>query len=250
MMYLKICIFFTLFITILGKQIPPSSLKARPMLHNSNNAVQFDKEDVQKALHEMLQKVDAAITKAQDVVNSAFNTVLEKVSELEKSANVEIDKVLAPFRKELDDLIAKAEEKGIDISGCEYIVTDFGNIPSNLTSDLENCLNKQVVQAQNYVNDILNNMKKIVEDLDTINQQIDDCSGNVFSQAKCYAKLLATIAEDAVTIPAKIAEDATKTVALITGLLENLEICAINELKDAGKDAAKDIAEFTLCAAL
>ncbi|XP_066253441.1 uncharacterized protein [Euwallacea similis] len=249
-MFFKICIFFTLFITILGKQIPPSPLVARPLLHNSDDAVQSGKDDVKKALHEMLQKVDAAITTAQDAVNSAFNTVLAKVSELEASANGEIDKVLAPFKKELDDLVEKAKEKGIDITDCEYIVTDFGNIPSNLTSDLENCLNKQVVQAQKYVNDILDNLKKIVEDLDAIDQQIDECSGNVIAKAKCYAKLAETIAEDAVKVPAKIAEDATKTVALITGLLDNLEICAVNELKNAGKDATEDIAEFTLCAAL
>jgi len=213
--------------------------------------------------------IDKAITQAQEALNKAVEELQSKSAELEGKAKTELDKILKPLRIKLDDLIAQANDKGkttlpqkknkkktknkkgLDVSECQKYVDDFTNTPDNLVHNLLDCFNQQLTQAQGYVNNALDNAKKLEQDLATIDGEIDKCGEKKkWKEAECYAKLVKKIAEDTSKAPQHIVEDVGKMVVLIGNLVPNLEACFMLQVTNGGKDAAKDVVDFALCAAL
>ncbi|CAG9761387.1 unnamed protein product [Ceutorhynchus assimilis] len=177
-------------------------------------------------------------------------TVVTLVVLYQGKASAELDKVLKPLREKLDDLVDKAKAKGFDVAKCQNYVDDFSQTPNTLAQDLIECTNKQISKAQDLVNDALNRSKAIEQDLNTIDADIDNCHGNAWKQAKCYANILERIEKDTKDAPAKILADVTQVTELVTDLLPHLEDCSVEELKHSGEQAAKDVAEFAICAAV
>ncbi|XP_030757790.1 uncharacterized protein LOC115883569 [Sitophilus oryzae] len=208
------------------------------------------KDEAKKAFHELMDVIDKALTSAQTALDKAVEEVKAEAAELEGKANSELDKVLEPLRTKLNDLVAEATAKGFDVSTCQSYVDGFSNVPDQLVTDLGECITTQVEKAQGYVNDALTSIKKIEEDLNTIDSDIDNCGGNEFKKIKCYAKIIEEIEKDTKDAPAHIAEDVTKATALVTEIVPILEQCFTDKLKKAGDDATKDVADFAICAAL
>ncbi|CAG9761388.1 unnamed protein product [Ceutorhynchus assimilis] len=220
------------------------------VLYQPFGAEASTKDDVKKAFHSLMAEIDRVLTQAQDALNKALDKVKAKATELEGKASAELDKVLKPLREKLDDLVAKAKAKGFDVAKCQNYVDDFSQTPNTLAQDLIECINKQISKAQDLVNDALNRSKAIEQDLNTIDADIDNCHGNAWKQAKCYAKILERIEKDTKDAPAKILADVTQVTELVTDLLPHLEDCSVEELKHSGEQAAKDVAEFAICAAV
>lgn len=218
--------------------------------YGKNNQYGDTKDDLEKAFHELMDLVDAALTTAEDTLNAALQVVKDEASELEADANSQLDEILDPLRTKLNDLIQKAKDLGIDVTKCQSYVDDFDNIPDKLVTDLGGCITTQVEKAEKYVTDAIDNIKKIEQDLNSIDTEIDDCSGNIFEEVECYAKLAIKIADDTVQVPAKIAADVAAAKALVVGIVPILEACLTGKVSDAGTQAAKDVADFAVCAAL
>ncbi|ENN78370.1 uncharacterized protein LOC109536196 [Dendroctonus ponderosae] len=208
------------------------------------------KDDAKKAFHELMEVIDKALTDAQKTLDKAVEQFQAAAANLEDKAKAELDTTLEPLRKKLDDLVNKAKENGFDISKCQNYIDDFSNTPDNLVNNLVGCINTQVTDAQKAVTDALNQMKQIEEDLNTIDTDIDNCSGSKWTQAKCYAKIIAKIAKDTKDAPEKIVADVGKVTLLISNLIPALEDCFTSKLKKAGTDAAEDVAKFGICAAV
>lgn len=133
---------------------------------------------------------------------------------------------------------------------CQKYVTDFSNTPNNFLEKAVKCVTDLVVEARDDVNKALESAKQIEQDLNTIDTDIDNCNGNKWKQAKCFAKIIEKIAKDTKEAPQKIIENAGKVVNLIATFVPRVEACILDKLKGAGKDAAEDVAEFAICAAI
>ncbi|KAF7284885.1 uncharacterized protein LOC143193553 [Rhynchophorus ferrugineus] len=208
------------------------------------------KDEAKKAFHHLMEAIDKALTEAQTALNKAMDKVHEKATELEGKANVEIDKVLSPLRKKLDDLVSKAKQKGFDVTKCQSYVNHFSNTPDQLAHDLIECINSQVQKAQDNINDALNNAKKIEEDMNSIDAEIDNCGGNKWKKIKCYAKIIEKIAKDTKDAPEKIMADVTNTTLLVANIIPILEDCFTKKIKEAGDNALKDVKDFAVCVAI
>lgn len=134
---------------------------------------------------------------------------------------------------------------------CKKYLDDFSYTPDQLVHNLLDCFNQQLTQAQSYVNNALDNAKKMERDLNSLDGDIDKCAEKKkWKQAECYAKLTEKIAEDTKSAPQHIIEDAQKTANLVMNLVPNLEACFLQQVKNAEKGATKDVTDFALCAAV
>lgn len=139
---------------------------------------------------------------------------------------------------------------GFDVSKCQSYVDHFTNTPDQLVTDLIECINTQVQKAQHYVDDALNNIKKIEEDLNSIDSDIDNCGGNKWHQLKCYAEIVKKIAKVTKEAPQHIIEDVAKATALVSTIVPVLEECFTSKIKQAGKNALSDVKQFAVCVAI
>jgi len=218
---------------------------------SGNSAVPVaGKEDVKRIFHQLMDIIDRTLTVAQNSLNKALDKVKEKATDLEGKATKEADKILAPLRKKLDDLINKAKAAGFDITKCQPIIDDFSNIPNTLVHDLANCINSPVKQAQDIANNAFDYLKNIQRELNSIDSEIDNCGGNVIQKAFCYGNIIKKIAKIIKEAPAEIMNHVAKATELITKLIPTLEDCFVNGLKDAGVNATNDVTKFAMCAAV
>ncbi|XP_050301324.1 uncharacterized protein LOC126739609 [Anthonomus grandis grandis] len=208
------------------------------------------KDEAKSALEKLLAVIDKALTEAQSTLDKAMTTVNEKVTEVTSSAKGELDKVLEPLQTKLDDLVATATAAGFDVTLCQDYIDKFSNIPNDMVDNLGSCITAQVSKAQSYVDDALNNAKAMETSIASLDTDIDNCSGNAIKKAKCYAKIIEEIAKDTSSAPQHIVEDVAKATALVTEIIPTLETCSINQVKKAGEDAAEDVANFAICAAV
>ncbi|KAF7284884.1 uncharacterized protein LOC143194166 [Rhynchophorus ferrugineus] len=223
------------------------------LMHQSlatEGELQSSKDEAKKAFHKLMEAIDKALTEAEAALDKAMEEVQAKATELEGKAVAELDKTLDPLREKLNNLIAEATEKGVDMSKCQSYVDQFTNTPDQLVVDLIECINTQVQKAQSYVDDALNNAKKIEEDMNSIDSDIDNCDGNKWHEIKCYAEIVEKIAKDTKEAPQHIAEDVAKATALVTEIIPILEDCFTSKIKKAGEDALKDVKDFAVCVAI
>lgn len=210
-----------------------------------NQMVESTKDDVIKAFYEFIVIKE---TQAQDALNKAAEAVKAKAVELETLAKGQLEKILDPLRNKLNNLMIKAKVEGIDISKCQPYVDKLSHTPDDVTHNLIDCSSQQMEKARNYVNDALNNIRKI-EQIVKSYPEIEKCDGSNWKQAVCYAKLLEKIIVDSEEATLHIAEDIAKVTALIAATVPTLEACFATQLTKAGIDATKFVIDFAVCAA-
>ncbi|XP_060520181.1 uncharacterized protein LOC132698237 [Cylas formicarius] len=207
------------------------------------------KDEVKKLYNELLEYMGTAISNANSTLNEALDLIKQEATQLETSAKESIQGALDSFQKEIDEINAKAKEKGINLEKCAKYETQFKELPDTLMDELLQCVNSQISTAQGYITDGMNRAQAIQTDLASVGDEIDNC-GSGLKQITCLAKLSAKIESDIVESPKKISDDVTKTKELIQNLGPNIENCATGSVEKVPGQAGDIVKQFALCAAL
>ncbi|KAG5868216.1 hypothetical protein JTB14_031173 [Gonioctena quinquepunctata] len=205
--------------------------------------------DVDKLLRKLREEVDEALVKAQKVLDDAKAKINELAQKGENTARDAMRDTEQKLKEQLDVLKEKAKKAGVNIDSClGEDENKLINLPNDFSDDMVHCVSDTINQGIGYAQDALNKIKKIVDDVENLKQEIKDC-GHGFKAVKCFAKLAARIERETVSLPAQIEADAVATAALISQLDKKIEKCA-SDKTDAWESKGEALIEkIGLCVA-
>lgn len=138
---------------------------------------------------------------------------------------------------------------GIDITECRKYEVQFSQLPDTFMDEIVACINNQITNGQNQINDAMNRAMAIQQDFSNIGKEIDDC-GSGWTSIACLAKLVAKIEEDVVEGPAKIKTDVDNTVEIIKNAWPEIKQCATSATENVPSQAGNIVKDFAICAAI
>ncbi|XP_018579270.1 uncharacterized protein LOC108917248 [Anoplophora glabripennis] len=214
-----------------------------------NDDVPQVRNDAEKLLEKLEAAVDEALVQAQQALDDARNKVDQTAAAIEASAESEMKSTEDKFREELDKLKEKAANAGVNIDDCLAGNEDkLVNLPNVFTEDMVHCVSDRIDQGISYAQDALDAVKKVVEEVENIKQEIKDC-GHGLKAVKCLAKLALQIEKDITSLPTKIEADVAATVALIAQLEDKVKECASTKVDECESEGEKTLAIIAACVA-
>ncbi|KAJ8937476.1 hypothetical protein NQ314_011865, partial [Rhamnusium bicolor] len=191
--------------------------------------------------------VDKALVDAQKALDDAKNKVNEVADKVQNAAKEKMQGLQNEFRAELDKLKDKAKKAGVNIDDCLKENEDrLVNLPNQLSNDMVHCVSDKINEGISYAQDALNQVKKVVEEIENIKSSIKKC-GHGIKSIKCLAKLALRIEKDITTLPTKIQADVAATVLLISKLKEQVQKCASSKVDKCEKDGKEILETIGLC---
>ncbi|XP_030746519.1 uncharacterized protein LOC115875239 [Sitophilus oryzae] len=201
---------------------------------------------IKNAYHTLLQKVEEVIEDSNSTLNSALNELRDVATDVELAVKYKINGTFAQFQEEMDKINEMAEERGIDIENCRNYELELNQLPNKILDEVLKCTTSIIDQVQVNATTALNKASQIVQDFDSIETKINECSTTA-KPNDCYNKLLAKLEMDVIDGPKQIEKYIQQAVKTITESKESIQQCDTNVVKSIPEQAAEILDDFALC---
>lgn len=209
----------------------------------------------ERALDDLIQKLNEAIQKLTDIVNSSIesavgklneikDTILANANEVISEAGGTISSIIDNVKTEIDKIKEQAENLGEDVKECiDENMAELEQLPQHVMDKLYQCVNDQLTEANSIIDEAKGTILQVRDELARLPEKLRECN----SSFTCILKLSAQVAKDMSSIPLEIASTVSKAMQFISTIQVDMQACAAKKIMEASQEAAAIGAKVAQC---
>lgn len=201
----------------------------------------------ERALDDLIQKLNEAIQKLTDIVNSSIESAVGKLNEIKDTIIANANEVISKagstinvlinnVKAEVDKIKEEAENLGDDVKECiDENMAELEQLPQQIMDKLYQCVNDQLTEANSITDEAKGTILKVRDELARLPEKVRECN----SSFTCILKLSAQVAKDMSSIPLEIASTVSKATQFIATVKVDMEACGVKKVIEASQEAGE-----------